>query len=119
MKVPKIDTEQLIEEIVNNARDDRERLIACADGLRKFAEKGGVGSGGDGEGMDPEVALALSEQIAKVSDSLTKINQQLVTLVQIDSKKKADGDVAGDGKLSKKDKEEVYAELETKRSLDA
>ncbi len=118
MKVPKIDTEQLVEEIVNNARDDRERLIACAEGLRKFAEKGGVESEGDGEGMDPEVALALSEQIAKISDSLTKINGQLVMLVQIDSKKKG-GDLAGDGKLSKEEKESVYQELEAKRGLDA
>lgn len=118
MKVPKIDVDQLVEEIVENARDDRERLIACAEGLRKFAEKGGAESEGTGEGMDPEVALALSEQIAKISDSLTKINQQLVSLVQIDSKKK-EGDVAGDGRLSKKDKEAVYEELESKRGLDA
>lgn len=111
MKIPKIDVDQLVEEIVNNARDDRERLILCAEGLRKFAEKGGAESEGDGEGMDPDVALALSEQIAKISDSLTKINQQLVMLVQIDSKKEK-GDLAGDGKLSKKDKEEVYHVLE-------
>lgn len=112
MSDQKLDMDALIQEIVKNSRDDRQRLVSCADGLRKFAERGGTQHEGDVEVMDPDIALALSEQLANISDSLTKINQQMIMLVQIDSKKKSSSDEPV--RLTNSEKEEVYAELESK-----
>lgn len=116
-KIPRISLEQLTNEIVENARSDRERLVEFADGLKEFAQKGSKTDDEDLDArMDPEVALALSEQIAKVSDSLTKINQQLIELVKIDAKK---NEGAGNGKFSNGEKESIYEEMEGRGDLDA
>jgi vacuolar-type H+-ATPase subunit I/STV1 len=105
--------EELQQEIVENARSDRKRLVQIADGLKKFADRGQVQAEGDGEGMDPEVALALSEQVAKVSDSLTKINQQLVELVRINARRIPSAEEIA--KFNAKEKDSVYDEMEAER----
>jgi hypothetical protein len=101
----------LVEEIIENARSDRKRLEAVANGLTHgFGQLGD--SEGDGEALDPEVSAAFAEEIAKVTDSLSKINQQLVELVKIDIKKMpVDDKPKPDGSLSKNEKESIYDEL--------
>ena len=73
--------ENLVEEIISNARRDRKRLEACADGLTHGFNS--VGSATE-EGLDPEVAAAFAEEIAGISDALTNINKQLVELVKME-----------------------------------
>jgi len=107
----KIDQKTLVDEIIENARADRKRLEAVANGLTHgFGQLGD--SEGDGEALDPEVSAAFAEEIAKVTDSLSKINQQLVELVKIDVKRTpVDQKPTADGSLSKKEKESIYDEL--------
>jgi len=101
--------EVLTEEIIKNARRDRKRLEAVADGLvNGFAKI--PDEGADQSEFDPEVAAAFAEEIAKIGDSLTKVNQQLVELVKIEHKNvPAPLDIS---KLGKSDVEDVYNEIQ-------
>ena len=106
--------EDLQSEIVKNAREDRQRLVQIADGLKSLAEK--KTDEGSGE-LDPEVAMMLSDQLSKVSDSLVKINQQLVELVRIDTRKiPSPQDIA---KFNNKERDHLFDDLETRRKTDA
>ena len=101
--------ESLVDEIIENARKDRKRLESVAKGLT-----GGLfnlGSEDDGT-VDEETAAAFAEEISKISDSLTKINQGLIELVKMDAKKAvAQPDPT---KLSEADKESLYDEVDEK-----
>jgi hypothetical protein len=103
----------LVDEVIENARRDRKRLEAVADGLTH-----GFDSKDDSEELDPEVSAAFAEEIAKISDSLTKVNQQLVELIKVDAKKNPPADAAKPEKLSKQDKEDLYDELSDGSPLD-
>lgn len=112
-----ISKQSLTEEIIENARNDRKRLEAVAEGLTHGFGQFQDNSSEDGGGLDPEVSAAFAEEIAKVTDSLSKINQQLVELVKIDAKKEADKPTKDPAKMSKDEKEALYEELQTQEEL--
>ncbi len=102
----------LVDEIIENARRDRKRLEAVANGLTQGFGRLGDTADENEETLDPEVSAAFAEEIAKVSDSLTKVNQQLVELVKIDAKKSAEIEKKpGSGKISRKEADAIYDEL--------
>jgi hypothetical protein len=102
--------ETLTEEIISNARRDRKRLEAVADGLvNGFAKVPDETSGEEVE-FDPEIAAAFAEEIAKIGDSLTKVNQQLVELVKIEQKNAPPAE--NPVKLGAKDVESVYDSIQ-------
>lgn len=103
--------ENLTEEIIANARRDRKRLEAVADGLvNGFAKVPDETSDEEVE-FDPEIAAAFAEEIAKIGDSLTKVNQQLVELVKIEHKNAPPID-ANPVKLGAKDVNDVYEQIQ-------
>lgn len=75
-------------EIISNARRDRKRLEAVADGLLEGSRASADPDSPEGE-INTEVAAAFAEEIAKISDSLTRTNQQLVELLKADRKSAA------------------------------
>lgn len=107
--------EELQKEIIDNARADRARLVDVADGLVKMMGKAKQGNDDQDTRIDPEVAMALSDQLSSVTDSLTKVNQQLVELVRIDTRRILTPQELA--KFNSKDKDSVYAELEGNRKL--
>lgn len=98
--------EILIEEIISNARRDRKRLEAAADGLANGMKQGDPEDPESGS-YDPDVAAAFAEELSRLGDSLTRVNQQLVELVKADRKKSAEEPT----KLGKAEVEEVYDEI--------
>lgn len=82
--------EQLREEIVENSRKDRERLEQVADGLLKLVDKERSAEEQVASELPAEAAAAVSEELSKITDSLTKINAGLIELVKIDAKSPAD-----------------------------
>lgn len=113
--MPEKTEKTLVDEIIENARKDRRRLEAVADGLTHGFDQLGANTGDDEEALDPEVSAAFAEEIAKIADSLTKVNQQLVELVKIDVKASAKAEenkpVVKGGKISKRDAEDILDEL--------
>jgi len=106
----KMTKEGLIEEIIANARRDRIRLEACADGLTHGFDRMNAATEDEQERLDPEVAAAFAEEIAGVSEALTNINKQLVELVKLETK---NAPVAEDPmKLSRAQTDEVYDEIQ-------
>lgn len=102
--------EILTEEIIANARRDRKRLEAVADGLvNGFAKVPDENE--EPVEFDPEIAAAFAEEIAKIGDSLTKVNQQLVELVKIEHKNAPPADDKP-SKLGAKDVESVYDSIQ-------
>ena len=59
--------ESLIEEIISNTRRDRVRLEACADGLTQGFGRMSATEDEEGNPLDPEVAAAFAEEIARIS----------------------------------------------------
>jgi hypothetical protein len=101
--------EDLIAEILRNARRDRVRLETVADGLVNgfsLVPKPGEQSEQD---FDPEVAAAFAEEISKIGDSLSKINHELVELVKLDRKSQPDD---GPKKLGPDQVEDAYDEIQ-------
>jgi hypothetical protein len=84
--------ETLIEEIIFNARRDRKRLEAVADGLVGGFVQVKRPDEDPTEEFDPEVAAAFAEEISKIGDSLSKITHELVELVKL-SRRSEDGPV--------------------------
>jgi hypothetical protein len=103
--------EELIAEIVANARRDRKRLEAVADGLANGFKKPIAGDDAESDDFDSDVAAAFAEEIAKVGDSLTRVNQQLVELVKSE-KKNVDVDDGKPKKLKPADVEDVYDNIQ-------
>ena len=111
----------LVDEIIENARRDRRRLESVAEGLTNGFKQMGETDPGE-EPLDPDVSAAFAEEIAKISDSLTKVNQQLVELVKIDAKKTLDASAnqpaAKGGKVTKREAEEIFDELQGQNAAD-
>ena len=102
--------ESLTEEIIQNARRDRKRLEAVADSLtHRYDElKASEELAAADDQLDPEVAAAFAEEIAKLSDSLTRVNQQLVELVKVETRRAPPEDENKPKKLSDAQKEDVF-----------
>ncbi len=101
--------EHLTEEIIANARRDRKRLELVADSLyRKYDQIKLEMEEQEGK-LDPEVAAAFAEEIAKLSDSLTRVNQQLVELLKVEARRAPPVEPE---KLGKEDVERVYNEIQ-------
>lgn len=106
-----ISKEELIDEIINNARRDRKRLEAVADGLANgFARVPTSGEDEIDDHFDSEVAAAFAEEISKISDSLSKVNQQLVEIVKSERKNSVPDD-ASPKKLTPDQIDGVYDEI--------
>lgn len=73
-------TDDLFEEILKNVRDDREKVKTVRDSIVSLV-------GGDVSEKEPLTMLAISENVAKLSDVLTKMNSQLVELTKVSVKK--------------------------------
>jgi hypothetical protein len=73
------DLDDLVKEIVKNARADRKRLEKVCDSVVGIAENTD----------DPLALLGLSEQMSLITDSLTKTNAQLVEIAKIRAKERA------------------------------
>jgi hypothetical protein len=86
-----VSIEQLREEIVENSRKDRERLEQVADGLLKLTQKEReIAQDEAASELPMEAAAAVSEELSKITDSLSKINAGLIELVKIDAKSSVD-----------------------------
>jgi hypothetical protein len=99
--------DDLIDEIVDNARADREVIKGYLDNLQNLDKTN-----------DPLVAMSLAENLAEnlphLVDSLTKANAQLVLAAGLKSKveaKKSPTDKAN-GELSADEKENVFSTIE-------
>lgn len=77
--------DELVAEILQNARNDRKSLEDLRKKILDHAEK--LGKEPDSE---PLVLIGISENIAKVSDVLNRTNAQLVDLSKILVKRGAD-----------------------------
>ena len=105
--------ETLTQEIIGNARRDRKRLEAVADGLtRRYDDLKAIDEDRPSDTIDPEVAAAFAEEIAKLSDSLTRVNQQLVELVKVENRRAP----AADDKLDSKQTQEIFDEIQPQES---
>lgn len=89
------DLNDLFAEIVRNARSDRGRLEKICDSITSAAE---------GTTDDSLAGLGLAENMAQVTDSLTRNNAQLVEVAKILSKAQAPSKEAFD--------ERMYDEIE-------
>lgn len=70
----------LVEEIKENARKDRQRLEKLCDDILKLTE--------NAELMAQEgTSVVLAEHLTRATDSLTKVNSQLVELAKLQTKK--------------------------------
>ena len=93
-------SDELIQRALENIIEDRDKLKELYESMKKAVD------------VDPFAAIAASENIVKVADSLTKQTGQLVELAKIKQKsellarKKLDGD-----ELDSDDVDEVYAEI--------
>ncbi len=103
--------EILTEEIIANARRDRKRLEAVANSLTtRYDEiKAEMGKREEESPLIPEVSAAFAEDIARLSDSLTRVNQQLVELVKIEHRRSPPEEQE---KLGQGDVERVYDEIQ-------
>jgi hypothetical protein len=101
--------ESLTEEIIANARRDRKRLEAAADGLTHgFSRK--TATEDEDEPLDPEVAAAFAEEIAGLSEALTNVNKQLVELVKLENRSAPPAE--DPTRLSKQQVDDVFDEIQ-------
>lgn len=101
-----INKEDLLNEIIANSRRDRKRLEAAMDGLLNLSTKFSQEEEVDQE-VNTEVAAAFAEQIAKLGDSLTRVNHELVEIVKADKKSATPSD-----RLNPSDVADVYDEIQ-------
>jgi hypothetical protein len=102
-----------VEEVITNARRDRIRLEKVADALLTVSADDQVRSEGEQMIAQAAASAAVSEELSKVTDSLTKINQQLVELIK-HQRRMSDSDESK--KLADGEKDEVYNRLEGERT---
>ena len=88
---------------VPRTMDDLVSLPAIVDELKASEELAAAD-----DQLDPEVAAAFAEEIAKLSDSLTRVNQQLVELVKVETRRAPPEDENKPKKLSDAQKEDVF-----------
>lgn len=75
------DEKELTDEIKSNARNDRARLESLCDGLLKLSNNAETMLG------DEMAKVAVAEQLTRATDSLTRVNSQLVELAKIQLKR--------------------------------
>lgn len=88
----------IIEEALENARKDRQTIVDFRKKLIDIAMHPVMDA-------EPLGIVAVAEHIAKISDTLTKVNSQLVELSKIASKTKEED--------SQFDKDSLFDEIET------
>jgi phosphoserine phosphatase len=104
--VMSINKEELLNEIIANSRRDRKRLEAAMDGLLNASDRFNQSEEVEQE-VNTEVAAAFAEQIAKLGDSLTRVNHELVEIIKADKKAAIVPD-----KLDPSDVNDVYDEIQ-------
>ena len=99
-------TKDLINEVKGNINADRERLTDLYDSIKKLTTI---------QGQEDLLALAtVSENLVKITDSLTKQNSQLVDLAKLKQKiesEKVPSNVSASG-FSETDTQDVFDEIE-------
>jgi alkanesulfonate monooxygenase SsuD/methylene tetrahydromethanopterin reductase-like flavin-dependent oxidoreductase (luciferase family) len=102
---------ELIDEAIENARRDRARLEKVANALLTVSEDTEEAPAeGEEKIANAAASAAVSEELSKVTDSLTKINQSLIELVKHQRRQQIDD------KLDNNDKDDVYSRLEKERT---
>ena len=92
-------TEDLFDEILKNVRNDREKLTKVRDNIIDGMTTTELA-------IEPLAMLGIAENIAKISDVLTKQNAQLVELTKVSVK----SDNPEEDSLSEKD--DIFDEIE-------
>ena len=100
--------DELTDEIIANARRDRKRLEKVADGLVFGFDRLSTAGSEDEEQLDSEASASFAEEISSITDSLSKINHELVELVKLDKKSAPSADPV---KLGKHELDEVYNDI--------
>jgi len=98
-------TESLADEILNNVRKDRAQVERVRDHIIDIVENESMSE-------EPLGMLGIAENVAKLSDVLTKMNAQLVELTKINVKHDKDTDDP------KTEKESIFDEIESSGSGD-
>ena len=97
-------TKDLIDEVKNNIKTDRARLTDLYDSIKEKAKE-----------VDDSFGLAaVSENLVKITDSLTKQNGQLVDLAKLKQKIESEKapETSPTGGFGEADAEEVFDEIE-------
>lgn len=103
----------LIDEVIQNARRDRARLEKVADALVVISEDTEEAPAeGEEKIANAAASAAVSEDLSRITDSLTKITHELVELVKHQRRMAQDDD---EKSLDNKDKDDVYDRLEKER----
>ena len=92
-------TDDLFEEILQNVRDDREKVKLIRDHIVKLVSVEEVN-------VEPLAMIGIAENMAKLSDVLTKMNSQLVELTKVSVKT----DTSADDVRTEKDS--IFDEIE-------
>jgi len=104
----------LVEEVLANARRDRARLEKVADALLAVStDTEEAPAEGEEKIANAAASAAVSEELSKVTDSLTRINQQIVELVK-HQRKSAQSEE--DRKLDGDEKDDIYSRLEKEKN---
>lgn len=97
-----MEIDELVTEIVSNARRDRKILEGVQDAIEKTSVQGT-------DPDSPELKVLMAEKISLISDSLARVQQTLVELAKIKSREKSR--VAGKGD-PQAEREGLYKEIE-------
>ena len=92
--------DELMEEIAKNVREDRARLVEICDALLSICKTGDF--------EDPAGKAAIAEPFAKIADSLTKSNAQLVEVAKLRAKDKK----PSEDEFSDQDLEDAYTNIQ-------
>ena len=96
-------TDDLFDEIVQNVRDDRAKVIVIRDNIISGISTLEVA-------VEPLAMLGVAENIAKLSEVLTKMNSQLVELTKVSQKSDSpESDMSTD-------KDSIFDEIESSGS---
>lgn len=90
--------DDLMDEVLKNARSDRQRLEGYVDQMGKSSIN------------DPELAAALADSMVAVSEALTKNNAQFVEVLKVRQKRDEAGDNTED--FGSDETENMFEEIE-------
>ncbi|MHB8407901.1 MAG: hypothetical protein ACYDHY_07445 [Acidiferrobacterales bacterium] len=99
--MPKETFDELADEILQNARNDRARLEDWADaGVKNLKD------------VDPTVAAELAMNLVNVAEALTKNNAQLVALAQLRLKEKLTKSGKADEGFDSEERDQLFEKIE-------
>jgi hypothetical protein len=96
-------SEELLDLALKNIEEDRVRLVG-------FLDK-------NTESEDPLIVGVIAENIAKITDVLTKQTMQIVEMAKIRRKVSSEDKSDEDGELSKGDHDDIYRQIEEGKGM--